>query len=130
MARELNTIPKRKPILTILTNRSNMKTIELFSGTKSFSKVANELGHETFTTDNNDGLSPDLFADIRELRASQFPYQPDILWASPPCTAFSVAAIGKNWEIGGIPKTLNAILGQELVKKTIQLIEMNKSNID
>ncbi len=31
-----------------------MKTVELFAGTQSFSKVAKELGHKTFCVDNND----------------------------------------------------------------------------
>ena len=30
-----------------------MITVELFCGTKSFSKVAKELGHETFTVEFN-----------------------------------------------------------------------------
>lgn len=74
-----------------------MKTIELFAGTRSFSKVAKEYGHETFTTDYEEIDGQDLVSDIRELTASDFPYRPDILWASPPCEGFSVAAIGKNW---------------------------------
>ena len=42
-----------------------MKTVELFSGTKSFSKIAEKLGHETFTVDNNDKLLPDYIADLQ-----------------------------------------------------------------
>ena len=41
-----------------------MKILELFSGTESFSKVAKEKGHETFTIDFNPKFKPDLIIDI------------------------------------------------------------------
>ena len=37
-----------------------MKVLELFCGTKSFSNVALELGHEVFTVDFNPKFKPDL----------------------------------------------------------------------
>ena len=75
-----------------------MKTIELFSGTKSFSKVAKSLGHETFTVDNQDVLEPDFVGDIMDwVVPIEMIGNIDILWASPPCTCFSVASIGKHW---------------------------------
>lgn len=100
-----------------------MKTIELFSGTGSFSKVATELGHQTFQTDYENIDHQDLVADVRDLMAKDFPYQPDILWASPPCEGFSVAAIGKNWNHDHTPKTDSARRGMELVEHTWRLID-------
>lgn len=100
-----------------------MKTIELFAGTHSFSKVAKELGYETFTTDYEEIDGQDLIEDIRLLHARDFPYQPDLLWASPPCEGFSVAAIGKNWNHDNTPKTDSARLGVELVEATTRLIK-------
>lgn len=99
-----------------------MKTVELFSGTGSFSKVARELGHQTFQTDKYAIDHQDLVADIKTLSATDFPYQPDILWASPPCEGFSVMNIGKNWTHDHKPKTQTAILGEELVRHTLRLI--------
>ena len=50
----------------------------------------------------------------------------DIIWASPPCTAFSVASIGYHWK-GGYraykPKTKFANKSQQLVKHTLHLIK-------
>lgn len=97
-----------------------MRTIELFSGTKSFSKVAVNLGYLTSTYDADSDLLPDICANI--LNIEEIP-QCDFLWASPPCEAFSVAAIGKNWNKDLTPKHDRALLGMELAKKTIALIE-------
>lgn len=99
-----------------------MKTIELFAGTKSFSKVARNLGNDVFTTDYEEIDGQDLIADIHTLSEKDFPYQPDILWASPPCEGFSVAAIGKNWNYDNTPKTDSARRSVALVEQTLRMI--------
>lgn len=76
-----------------------MKTVELFSGTKSFSKVMEAHGHETYTVDNDPALEPDVCMDMRKVPVWEFEGT-DMLWASPPCEGFSVAAIGRNWTGG------------------------------
>jgi len=101
-----------------------MKTIELFAGTHSFSCVMTQYGHQTFTTDYKEIDGQDLIADVRTLTAKDFPYSPDILWASPPCEGFSVAAIGKNWNHDHTPKTDSARLGVELVQATLRIIRI------
>lgn len=100
-----------------------MNTIELFSGTKSFSKVMKEHGHSTLTVDNDAGLEPDACTDIREF---VLPPGIDMLWASPPCQGFSVAAIGKNWNYDNTPKTDSARLSMELAQRTLDVIESAK----
>ncbi len=102
----------------------SVKTIELFAGTRSFSKVAQKFGHETFTTDYEEIDGQDLVADVRQVYWNDFPYlKPDILWASPPCEGFSVAVIGRNWTHDHKPKTDSARLGVELVENTLRLIK-------
>ncbi len=103
-----------------------MKVLELFSGTESFSKVARARGHKTFTIDMNRSFNPDLCKDILEVVPKDIPFQPDIIWASPPCTCFSVASISTYWTGGWrkyIPKTKEAEESIKLIKKTLQLIE-------
>jgi hypothetical protein len=103
-----------------------MKVLELFAGSRSVGKVANQLGWEVFSSDFEAFEGIDYQIDILKFDVSEVPFKPDIIWASPPCTGFSVAAIGRNWEkteTDAIPKTDTARLGIELVKKTIEIIE-------
>ena len=102
-----------------------MITLELFCGTKSFSKVANELGHETFTVDIDPKLNPDLVCDILDFKVDMLPEKfrtPDIVWASPPCTTFSVASIRHYWKEGK-PKNDKCLHGIAIAKKTVELIK-------
>lgn len=45
-----------------------------------------------------------------------------MIWASPPCTHFSVASIGKNWNLDGSPKIAGAKEAQQIVLKTLDVI--------
>ena len=97
----------------------NMKTIELFCGTKSFSKVAKELRHKTFTVDNNNNFDPDVCVDILNIKEKLIPptfciY--DIVWMSPPCTTFSMASGNKHWTKYRQPKTDDAKKGKRLLE--------------
>ena len=103
-----------------------MKVLELFAGSRSVGKVANQLGWEVFSSDFEAFEGINYQIDILEFDVEKVPFKPDIIWASPPCTGFSVAAIGRNWEkteTDAIPKTDTARLGIELVRQTIQIID-------
>tara|TARA_R110002110_G_scaffold171114_5_gene373381 strand:+ start:839 stop:1480 length:642 start_codon:yes stop_codon:yes gene_type:complete len=101
-----------------------MKVLELFAGSRSIGKASEELGHEVFSSDINDFEGIDYVGDIRDFKVSDCPFVPDVIWASPPCTGFSVAAIGRNWVKGEIftPKTESARLGVEILDATLDLI--------
>jgi len=99
-----------------------MKTLELFSGTCSFSKVAKERGHETFTVDIEPKFKPDLCKDILEVQTSDLPKDIGIMWCSPPCTTFSVASLRHYWT-DGKPKNAKTWHGISIVLKTLRLIE-------
>ena len=79
-----------------------MKVLELFCGTKSISKAFWARGHECFTVDWDKGFSPTLCADIGTLTAQDVINLcggvPDVIWASPDCTTYSVSAISYHRE--------------------------------
>lgn len=71
---------------------ANMNILELFSGTKSFSALAEERGHRTFTVDIDPKYDPDLVADIEFLKVYEIPKRHyHFIWISPDCSTFSVA---------------------------------------
>ncbi len=102
-----------------------MKVLELFAGSRSVGKIAESLGMEVFSSDLIEFEGIHYPISILDFDVSKVPFQPDVIWASPPCTGFSVAAIGHHWAGGKgayIPKTETAKLGIELVKKTLEII--------
>lgn len=100
-----------------------MKILELFCGTKSFSKVAKARGHEVVTVDIEKKFNPTICCDILDFDPIMLNgFKPDVVWASPPCTTFSVASIGKHWNNDGTPKTDEARKGLEILRKTRELI--------
>lgn len=103
-----------------------MNTLELFSGTKSFSNVAKQLGYDTFTIDNDKSLQPDMCFDILKLTGRDLIGLVDILWASPPCQGFSVAVIGRNWNRDYTPKTESARIAMKLAQHTLSMIRTIK----
>ena len=103
-----------------------MKTLELFAGSQSFSKVLAILGHETFTSDVKQFGDISYVVDVMRFNFKKVPYVPDIIWASPPCGTFSVASISTHWKGGKRayePRTEASELGIKLVKKTTSIIK-------
>lgn len=74
-----------------------MVVLDLFCGTKSIAKAFEARGHTVYTVDWDKRFNPDLAADIGTLTANDIIDLcggfPDVIWASPDCTTYSVAAI-------------------------------------
>ena len=103
-----------------------MKVLELFAGSRSFSKVAEEMGMETFTSDFKDFNNIDYVVDIIDFVPMKVPFKPDIIWASPPCTTFSIASCGHHWNKDKTPKTKECEKGIKIVKTTLKIIDWFK----
>jgi site-specific DNA-cytosine methylase len=102
-----------------------MRVLELFSGSATFANIAKERGHEIFTIDIEDKFNPSMVKDILGLEIDDLPPEwrhPDIIWASPPCTCFSVASIGRYW-VNGKPKDEKTHHAIKIVEKTLSLIK-------
>ena len=104
-----------------------MKVLELFAGSRSFSKVAEEFGYKTYTTDIEPFDKINQVCNIFDFNIDKMLDEfgkPDIIWASPPCTYFSVSSIGHHWNKNHTPKTKEAVLGVKIVEETNWIIKM------
>ena len=94
-------------------NNNQLLVLELFAGTRSISKAFEQRGHKTFTVDWDtkfDGI--DLYKDINELTAEEIIEKfgrPDVIWLSPDCTSYSLAAISKHRRKNPITGNLDPI---------------------
>ena len=70
-----------------------MKVLELFAGSRSIGRTADAMGHNVFSVDWTNYDDIDLVTDIGKMKISDVPFIPDVIWASPDCTTYSIAAI-------------------------------------
>ncbi len=78
-----------------------IKVLELFCGKKCISNSFKSRGHTTYTADWNPDFNPDFSGDVESITSefiiNNFGY-PDVIWASPDCTTYSIAAISHHRE--------------------------------
>ena len=97
-----------------------MKTLELFSGTQSFTKGVRVLDSEAecITVDILDKFKPTIVCDILELDYKQWAVgEFDIIWCSPPCTEYSKAKTRGERDLEG---------ADALVRKCFEILDYLK----
>lgn len=108
-----------------------MKVLELFAGTRSIGKAFEARGHKVYSVEWDRNFKDiDLYADISTLDPGDIIDNfgcPDIIWASPDCTTFSIAAIShhrrKNPETGNLdPVSDYAKFCDKVDKHVIEII--------
>ena len=93
------------------------RSLDLFCGTKSFSKVAEKHGYETTTLDILQEFSPTHCCNLLDWDYKQYPVGYfDIIWASPNCKDYS-----KMNFLSCKDKDLTE--SNNLIKKTIEIIK-------
>ena len=105
-----------------------MNVLELFSGTRSIGKVCDQLGWDSVSVDMI--LPADHQCDIMDFDYKQYPKDYfDIVWASPPCTAYSNLQgcwLGRKKK-GGIftQEKMDSDMNEAdiIVKKTLEIID-------
>jgi hypothetical protein len=97
-----------------------VKLLELFAGSRSVGVVAEAMGFEVFSTDIRP-FDRCYAKDILAITQEDIPFIPDIIWASPDCTTFSIAAISTHRN-GTEPKSDKARHGDAMLAKTLEII--------
>lgn len=108
-----------------------MKVLELFAGTRSIGKAFEERGHEVFSVEwDKSHENINLYADIGQLTAQEILDKfgrPDVIWASPDCSSYSIAAISHHRdreEDGNLaPRSDYAKFCDQVNKHMLQLIK-------
>lgn len=108
-----------------------MKVLELFAGTRSIGKAFEKSGHEVFSIEW-DKKHPDIdwYTDIGTITANDIIERfgkPDVIWASPDCTSYSIAGIShhrRREESGNLaPYSEYAKQCDEVNRNVLKLIE-------
>ena len=108
-----------------------MKVLELFAGTRSIGNEFEKAGHEVFSVEWDKKFENiDMYADIGKLTSDEILCKfgkPDIIWASPDCSSYSIAAIShhrKREESGNLaPFSDYAKFCDEVNKNMLRLIK-------
>lgn len=90
-----------------------MKVLELFAGTRSIGKAFERRGHEVYSIEWDKHFENiDLYADIMTVTADDIIQRfgrPDVIWASPDCTTFSIAAISHHRRKNAVTGNLDPV---------------------
>lgn len=109
------------------------RMIEFFSGTGRMAQAFRDRGYHAVTVDKHFKAEggQHYFYDIllninsREDVIRLCGGEPDVMWFGTPCEGFSVAVIGRNWDVSSgrpEPKTDSARVSVALAKKCLEII--------
>ena len=106
-----------------------MLIFDFFSGTNSATQPFIDAGHTVISFEIDGNFVATEHVNVLSLTAPKLVEKygrPDFIWASPPCTVFSVASMAHHWandERYPTPRTEHATEGLELVEYTLELIK-------
>ena len=100
-----------------------MKLLELFAGSRSLGSEAEKIGITVFSVDWEAYEKIDLKIDIGILKKEDIPFVPDVVWASPDCSTYSIAACSTHRTNTKEPKSDYAFQCDKTNKHWIGLIK-------
>ena len=91
-----------------------MKVLELFAGTRSIGKAFEKKGHKVYSVEWDKNFENiDLYEDINNVTAKDIIKLcggvPNVIWASPDCTTYSIAAISHHRKKNEETNNLDAV---------------------
>ena len=94
-----------------------MRLLELFSGTGSIGRAFQAQGWEVISVDNDPRAHATLRADVASIQTGELLAggRIDAIWASPPCTNYSVARRSAETTTGDLESS------DQLVRKTLEI---------
>ena len=72
---------------------NKIKVAEFFAGSRSIGNCAEEMDMEVFSIDWEPFDKIDFVGDVEYMSNEDVPFIPDVVWGSPDCTTYSIAAI-------------------------------------
>lgn len=106
-----------------------MLILELYAGTRSIGTAFENNNHKVVSLDYDPQFTPHLLMNYEDFRVDTFITMfgvPDIIWASPDCTTYSIAAISTHRNMDRSGKTWYAQYCDKLNYKLIKDIEQFK----
>lgn len=109
-----------------------MRVLDLFAGTRSISKAFIERGHSAYSIEiDKRHQDIDWYVDILRVTPQDIIERfghPDVIWASPPCTSYSIAGISHHRRRNALTGELEAFskfaeLSDKLVEHVLYLIK-------
>lgn len=99
-----------------------MRLVEFFAGSRCVGKAGESIGYEVLSIDWKPYEGVHMVCDIGTLSENDIPFVPDVVWASPDCTTYTIAAISTHRN-GTEPKTEYARKCDEVNVNFIRLIK-------
>lgn len=111
---DLRRVQSAPPTTSRVIAKEEMRILELFSGTGSVGKVFAALGWEVTSLDILPGATITVDVLLWDYHSHAPPGHYDFIWASPPCTQYSIAR-----STGG-PRDLDG--ADRVVERTLEII--------
>ena len=100
-----------------------MKVLDLFCGTKSLSPAVTERGWEYTGLDIESKFNPEICIDFLNWDYKSLDFIPDIIWASPDCSVYSMACGSKSFNKNKEPVSNKAKIHLKILEKLKQVIQ-------